>query len=123
MDSVFQKFPFKLQHKSSVHNKAADALNRRTILLVTLSTEIVGFEQLKGTYEHNEDFAEVWNKVSNKEPIDLFHIYDGYMMHENQFCLPRTFLREKVIQDLHRGHLAGHSGRDTTFALVKERFY
>ncbi len=88
---------------------------------MTLSHEIVGFEQLKELYANDEDFGEIWSKCSPGHPYENFYVLDGNLMHENQLSLPRTSLQEKVIQDLHRGGLASHLGRDKTITAVKER--
>lgn len=62
--TFMQKFTFSLKHKAGLMNKVADVLSRRTILLVTVETEITGFETLKEQYINDEDFKEVWNKCS-----------------------------------------------------------
>ncbi|OMO59689.1 Integrase, catalytic core [Corchorus capsularis] len=70
-----------------------------------------------------EDFSEIWSKVSSKQTSSDFYLLDGYLMHENQLCIPRTSLREQITRYLHAGGLAGHMGCDKTLEAVKERFY
>ena len=116
-----QKFLFRIRHTARVQNKVADALNRHADLFITLNNKIVGFELLKDLYETDEDFWEIWKKCITNQPCDDFHVQEGYLMRGNQLCIPRTSLRENVIQDLHRGGLVDHFDKDKTIATVGER--
>ncbi|XP_022849059.1 uncharacterized protein LOC111371354 [Olea europaea var. sylvestris] len=104
--TYLQKFPFVLKHKSGVLNK-----------------EVIGFEYLKDLYVEDEDFAKVWEKCVLKQTDGKFHIVDDYLFHGNQVCIPQSYLREKLIQELHGGSLSGHLGRDKTIGGVAERYY
>jgi len=51
-----QDYTFVLKHKAGVENKVTDALSRRVMTLVTMSTEVIGFERLREKYDSYPDF-------------------------------------------------------------------
>ena len=46
--SYFEQFNFVIRHKSGVGNKVPDVLSRRVSLLVSLQSEIIGFQIFEG---------------------------------------------------------------------------
>jgi hypothetical protein len=121
--TFMQKFTFSLKHKARLMNKVADALSRRTTLLVIVETEITGFETLKEQYINDEDFKEVWNKCSTHQNVSDFLIHGGFLFKTNKLCIPKGSLREKIMWELHGGGLGGHLGHDKTITLIVDRYY
>nr|GFB59576.1 transposon Ty3-I Gag-Pol polyprotein [Tanacetum cinerariifolium] len=52
---------------SSKNNKVADALSRKTTLLVSITNEVVGFDSIKELYASDEDFCNTWMELKTKQ--------------------------------------------------------
>jgi hypothetical protein len=120
-----QQFTFVLKHKASSENRVADALSRRAHVLTSLTVKVTGFEELKHCYPNDPDFGFIQAAILNGPSPNHPHytVQDGYLFFKNKLCLPKTSIREFVIQELHEGGLAGHFGRDKTISLVEDRFF
>jgi len=110
-----------IHHKAGKLNKGEDALSRRYLLLSVLSTKVLGFEIVKGMYPIDEDFKEIYEKCS-KHAHGLFHLEEGFLFKASRLCIPKYGFRELLIQELHRGALAGHFGVEKTCATLKEHY-
>ncbi|GKC09977.1 putative CCCH-type zinc finger family protein [Tanacetum coccineum] len=67
MASFLEKFNYVIKHKSGASIKVADALSRKTTLLVTISYEVVGFDSIKELYVSDEDFGNIWMELETKQ--------------------------------------------------------
>ncbi|GJY06232.1 RNA-directed DNA polymerase [Tanacetum coccineum] len=59
--------PKTLSEVRSASNKVADALSRKTTLLVTITNKIVGFDSIKELYASDEDFGNIWMELETKQ--------------------------------------------------------
>ncbi|GJW21816.1 RNA-directed DNA polymerase [Tanacetum coccineum] len=110
-------------HKSGASNKVADALSRKTTLLVTISNEVVGFDSIKELYASDEDFGNICMELETKQHRGEFILLDGYLFKGNRLCIPKTSPWIQLIKEVHAGRLSAHLGRDKTIASVESRFY
>nr|GEU61740.1 putative reverse transcriptase domain-containing protein [Tanacetum cinerariifolium] len=93
--AFLKKFTFVVKHKTSVSNRAADALSRRNSLLVTMQ----GVQSCEKTN---------------------FVLHDGFLFKGNQLCIPDSSLRLQIIKELHG---EGHFGHDRTLQLVQASYF
>ncbi|GJY93892.1 RNA-directed DNA polymerase [Tanacetum coccineum] len=105
------------------NNEVADALSRKTTLLVTISNEVVGFDSIKGLYVIDEDFRNTWMELETKKHRGEFLVLNGYLFKNNRLCIPKTSRRNQLIKVVYVGGLNARLGRDKTIASVKSQFY
>ncbi|GJT86917.1 RNA-directed DNA polymerase [Tanacetum coccineum] len=97
-----------------------DALSRKTTILVTISSEFVGFELV--IYASDEYFCDIWDKIEIKQHRDDF-LLDSYLFRGNRLLIPKTSLKSPLIKKMHEGGLSGQLGRDKTIASIEKIFY
>ena len=115
--AYLEKFNYLIVHKSGATNKVADALSRRACLLTSFEVELLDMDQMKELYENDDDFGQVWLKHLHGKPLDKdYVVQDGYLFKNDQLCIPRSSLRDKLIRELHSSDFSGHVGHDKTIA-------
>ncbi|GJZ30242.1 putative reverse transcriptase domain-containing protein [Tanacetum coccineum] len=114
-----EKFTFVVKHKTGVSNRAADALSRRSNLLVSMQVDVLGLDVIREQLTLDPYFSNVLQGVQSGQKPD-FNIHDGFLFKGNQLCIPDTSLRLKIIKELHG---EGHVGRDRTLQLVQASYF
>jgi hypothetical protein len=117
--AFLQEFTFSLRHQAGSLNRVADALSRRTSLLTTVSTSVVGFESFPDLYAADPSFGKIIQEVTNNQRHD-FILHNGYLFRGLQLCVPDCSLRQHIVSELHN---MGHFGRDKTLALVSSTYF
>ncbi|PKU87297.1 ATP-dependent DNA helicase RecG [Dendrobium catenatum] len=123
--TFLQRFSFILKHKSGVQNKVADALSRRSALVVQLQTELQGLPSIQDLYATDKEFAAPWAELSNSPTVSFqdYSISHNYLFKAGLLCIPESSWREYLIQEMHSGGLAAHAGRTKTLEQMQSRFY
>ncbi|GJT15365.1 putative nucleotidyltransferase, ribonuclease H [Tanacetum coccineum] len=117
--AFLKKFTFVVKHKTGVSNQAADALSRRSNLLVSMQVDVPGLDVILEKLTLDPYFSNVLQGVQSGQKPD-FNIHDGFLFKGNQLCIPNTSLRLKIIKELHG---EGHVGRDRTLQLVQASYF
>ncbi|GKD30408.1 putative nucleotidyltransferase, ribonuclease H, partial [Tanacetum coccineum] len=117
--AFLEKFTFVVKHKTGVFNWAADALSRRSNLLVSMQVDVPGLDVICEQLTLDPYFSNVLQGVQSGQYPD-FNIHDGFLFKGNQLCIPDTSLRLKIIKELHG---EGHVGRDRTLKLVQASYF
>ncbi|GJY23559.1 putative nucleotidyltransferase, ribonuclease H, partial [Tanacetum coccineum] len=114
--AFLKKFTFVVKHKTGVTNRAADALSRRSGLLVTMQVDVTGLDVIRDMVTMGPYFS---FGVQAGEKPDFF-LHDGFLFKGNQLCIPDSSLRLQIIKELHD---EGHAGRDRTLQLVQASYF
>ncbi|GKA95171.1 putative nucleotidyltransferase, ribonuclease H [Tanacetum coccineum] len=117
--AFLEKFTFVVKHKTGVSNRAANALSRRSNLLVSMQVDVPGLDVIREQLTLNPYFSNVLQGVQSGQNPD-FNIHDGFLFKGNQLCIPDTSLHLKIIKELHG---EGHVGRDRTLQLVQASYF
>ena len=120
-----QAYTFVLKHRAGTENRVADALSRRSMFLISVSTQVVGFDRLKEEYPKCPDFSEIYQSLQ-QGPSSVHSDYtllDGFLFKGNRLCIPRISVREFLIWEVHAGGLAGHFGRNKTILAIEDQFF
>jgi len=120
-----QAYTFVLKHHAGTENKVADALSRRSLLLGSVSTQVIGFDSLKDEYETCPDFGDIYQtlRLGPSSTHSEYTLQDGYLFQNNRLCIPKTSLREFLIWETHAGGLNGHFGRNKTILAIEDQFF
>ncbi|XP_070005302.1 uncharacterized protein, partial [Nicotiana sylvestris] len=117
-----ETFPYVISYKQGKENVVADALSRRYVLVSTLTSKLMGFDQIKGLYANDVDFGK--NFADCKlSPFERFNLQDGFLFKENKLCIPNCSLREVFVREAHCGGLMGHFGVPKTLDILAENFF
>ena len=117
-----ETFPYVIKYKKGKDNVVADALSRRHTLITTMEAKILGFEQLKMSYETDPDFSELYSNTA-KGAMGPFYQQDGFLFKEKRLCVPHGSMRDLLTREAHGGGLMGHFGRDKTLSVLSDHFY
>ena len=78
--SFLQGYTFVLKHKSGKQNQVVDALSRRTSLLTTMATEVIGFDTIKTLYAIDDDFWEIVEQLNGSSIGRTSHVKGDYFL-------------------------------------------
>nr|KYP36202.1 Transposon Ty3-I Gag-Pol polyprotein [Cajanus cajan] len=117
-----EQFPYVIKHKKGKNNIVADALSRRHTLLVSLGSQILGFDHIKELYSNDLEFNEFYTRCLAK-PQGGFYISEGYLYKEGRICIPQGSIRKLLVKESHEGGLMGHFGVEKTLSFLKEKFF
>lgn len=106
-----EQFPYEIKHKKGNINIIVDALSRRNTLLVTLGSQILGFDDIKELYENDETFSSAYASCL-KKPFDELYLFEGYLFNKGKLCIRQGSIRKLLMKEIHGEGLMSHHGVD-----------
>jgi hypothetical protein len=93
-----EPFPYIIKHKKGKDNVIVDALCRRYTMLSQLDCRIFGLESIKGQYELDVDFKDVFENCKEGLSWNKFVMNDGYLFRANHLYIPVGSIRLLLLQ-------------------------
>ncbi|XP_021971897.1 uncharacterized protein LOC110867063 [Helianthus annuus] len=90
--------------------RVADALSRRSNLLVSMKVDVLGLEVIREQLAIDPYFSVILQDVETGKKSD-FLLHDGFLFKGNQLCIPDSSLCLQIIKHLHG---EGYVGREFT---------
>ena len=75
--SFLETFPYVIRYKQGKDNVVADALSRRSVLLTSLDTKLLGFEYIKDLYATDTDFSSIF-AATEHATFNKFYRHQGF---------------------------------------------
>lgn len=116
-----EQFPYVIKHKKGKSNVVADAHSRRYALFTSLETKFIGFEHIKELYEHDPGFSDIYLSCEHTAQNGYFR-HNGYLIKDKRLCVPKSSIRELLVQETDEGGLMGHFGVQKTLDILHEHF-
>ncbi|GJT95233.1 hypothetical protein Tco_1090751 [Tanacetum coccineum] len=86
MDHLSSTFYFRFEAQSCEQNNNCQYFSRRAKVLVTLKTEVIGFEHLKDLYAEDDDFKQFWENKIVQPYVKLDgHFYKAELKYSTSF--------------------------------------
>lgn len=86
----------------------ADALSRQNTIMTIFHSAVTDFDKLKDMYKDEIDFSGHWEECLSQTGQSSFKIDKGFLFFHNRLCIPRSEMRNQLIQEIHSSGLSGH---------------
>ncbi|XP_021975042.1 uncharacterized protein LOC110870148 [Helianthus annuus] len=98
--AFLEKFTFLVKHKTGVSNRVADALSRRSNLLVSMKVDVPGLEVIREQLAIDPYFSVILQDVETGKKSD-FLLHDGFLFKGNQlYCYSDIEKNDKLLDAL-----------------------
>jgi len=83
------------------------------------------FEKINAEYESCPNLCDIYALLidGSTQEVNGYTLHDRYLFLDRKLCIPRTFLREFLMWELHAGGLARHFKNEKTIEATEYQFY